>query len=297
MIDDWHKGEAMLNALRRRLPERRVDRTPTRSTGDVPSRAATARLSGALRERSSAYRDEASLNLQLIDALLRLDEPDAAARTLDDHRANLEAMAHDLQVVVADAAVEREAERVYAAYAATLEQPARGRPTPAAGRLHRRIVTLASAAAVALALVVPTQRIWPRTTLASMDSSPVQDDLATAKDRLDAARSWAWALRADAPRTRSGSARSRTADGVVRRHLRAIRTDEGQPAAGRSADGAPTDDEEASGVPSDLRNTNGGVADGLPDGPPAAVIPLRPDADLPVESDEMPQIDEGPEAG
>src|SRR5687768_10382700 len=75
----------------------------------VPSRVAQTRLSLALRDRAEAYRQDAVVDLTIVEALLRVDEAEAAARQLDDHRASLHAMARDLQVAVADAAVEREA--------------------------------------------------------------------------------------------------------------------------------------------------------------------------------------------
>ena len=161
----------------------------------APSAAAQARLSDALRDRADAYRQDASIDLTMVEALLRVDEPEAAARTIDGHREALLAMARDLQVVVADAAVEREAEAVCDAAQTTLAAATAGRRA-AAGGLRRRVLTLAGAAAVVVALVLPQARVSPRTTLASVQGGSAQDDLATALDRLEAAKSWARALRA-----------------------------------------------------------------------------------------------------
>ncbi|MPZ72142.1 MAG: hypothetical protein GEU74_02750 [Nitriliruptorales bacterium] len=150
---------------------------------EVPSGIARARLSGALRERAGAYRHDAAVDLTIVEALLRLDEPEAAARHLDGHRASLHAMARDLQVAVADATLEREAERVYLACAET-PGPRRTRCTR-----RRRAFALTGAAAVALVLLLPSGRASPRATLASlMDRRTSPDELSAAWERLDAAR-------------------------------------------------------------------------------------------------------------
>lgn len=166
---------------------------PTQGPRDrTPSAAAQARLSGALRDRAEAYRQDASIDLTIVEALLRVDEPEAAARTIDGQRQALLAMARDLQVAVADAAVEREAEAVCDAAQSSLTPAVR---TPAGG-LRRRVLALAGAAAVVVALIVPQARLAPRTTLASVQGGSAQDDLTSALDRLEAAKSWARALRA-----------------------------------------------------------------------------------------------------
>ena len=170
----------------------------------TPSAAAQARLSGALRDRAEAYRQDASIDLTMVDALLRVDQPEAAARTIDGQRQALLAMARDLQVAVADAAVEREAEAVCEA-----AQTALGRapvpPHAAAGGLRRRVLVMTGAAAVVVALALPQARVSPRTTLASVQGGSTQDDLTSALDRLEAAKYWARALRA-AEATGSGPA-------------------------------------------------------------------------------------------
>lgn len=186
-----------------------------------PSRAAQARLSGALRDRADAYRQDASIDLTIVEALLRLDEAEAAAKTLDEHRASLHAMARDLQVAVADAAVEREAEFVCEAVAEELRLPL---PRAATG-LRRRVLAVTGAAAVVVALVLPTARFSPRTTLASFDNLSASSGIAAARERLEVARSWASALRADA--TATEAARSTTADAprraaTVARQVRSI---------------------------------------------------------------------------
>lgn len=169
-------------------------RSTSSSPDRAPSAAAQARLSGALRDRADAYRQDASIDLTMVEALLRVDEPEAAARTIDGHREALLAMARDLQVAVADAAVEREAEAVCEAAHTSLSRAPL--PVRASVGLRRRVLTLAGAAAVVVALVLPQARVSPRTTLASVQGGSAQDDLDTALDRLEAAKSWARALRA-----------------------------------------------------------------------------------------------------
>lgn len=197
---------------------RRRDSIPTGGRERPPSAIAQARLSEALRDRAQTYRQDASVDLTMLDALLRLDHPEAAARALDDHRASLLAMAHDLQVAVADAAVEREAERVCSA----VQQAQVHRPL--VSTVRRRALAVTGAAAVVLALVLPTARFSPRTTLTSMEGrSAYNDDVAAARERLEAARTWARALRADTVSQRSEArtaAPSPVADAVVRSTLR-----------------------------------------------------------------------------
>ena len=156
----------------------------------APSVTAQARLSDALRDRADAYRQDASLDLTMIEALLRLDEPEAAARTIDGHREALLAMARDLQGVVADAAVEREAEAVCHAVQSSTRTPA------AVGGVRRRVLTMAGAAAVVVALILPQARLYPRTTLTSVQGDSSQNDISGALQRLEAAKTWARALRA-----------------------------------------------------------------------------------------------------
>ena len=188
----------------------------------VPSAAARARLSEALRDRAEAYRTDATVDLTIVEALLKLDEPEAAARTLDDHRASLQAMVRDLQVAVADAAVEREAERVWEACASSMDAPTSG----GMGGLRRRALTFAGAAAVVLALVLPAGRLSPRTILASMEQRAAADDAAAARERLEAAKTWARALRAqqaaDWQSNAEYAARSAAHADVVRTKVRAI---------------------------------------------------------------------------
>ena len=188
--------------------------------GSPPSRVAQERLSAALRERAEAYRHGASVDLTLVEALVKFDEPEAAARTLDDHRASLAAMARDLQVVVADAAVEREAERVWEACAAAEAGP-RAEP----GGLRRRLLTLTSAAAMALVMLLPAVpgRLSPRTMLTSLDDRGSLNDVFAARERLEAARTWARALRADhAVATVAANERSATRSDVVRGKIRSL---------------------------------------------------------------------------
>jgi hypothetical protein len=184
----------------------------------IPSAVAQSRLSDALRGRATAYRHDAAVDLTLVDALLRMDQPEAAARQLDDHRASLQAMARDLQVVVADAAVEREAELVYQACAASLA------PDAQPSSLRRRVLAMAGAAAVMLALLLPTGRIVPRTTLANlMDrDSALDDEVVAARDRLEAARFWARLARDGSEIAATTTTASPRARALVREKVRSI---------------------------------------------------------------------------
>lgn len=188
----------------------------------APSAIAQARLSDALRDRASSYRHDATVDLTLVEALLKLDEPEAAARTIDDHRALLQAMARDLQVAVADATVEREAERVVTASASRASLPAE----PVRLGLRRRVLIITGAAAVAVALLLPTPRLSPRTMLASMDERTDSDDVSVARERLEAAKTWARALRAEqasgAGAAPELSARTAARNDMVRRKVRSI---------------------------------------------------------------------------
>ena len=182
-----------------------------------PSAVAQARLSGALRDRAEAYRQDAAVDLTIVEALLRLDEAEAAAKQLDEHRESLRAMARDLQVAVADAAVEREAERVYQACAEALT-PVRGSHSG----LRRRVLALSGAAAVAVALLLPTS-ISPRTTLASLvDRRASFDDLTAARERLQAARDWARVLRDETSQAPRPLRTPQGSPGLVRGKVRAL---------------------------------------------------------------------------
>lgn len=187
----------------------------------APSHAARERLSDALHDRAEAYRQDAAVDLTLMEVLLRSDEPEAAARTLAHHRASLLAMADDLQAVVAGAAVEREAELVCEA---SLAPPA---PAPTRfERLRHRALALTGAAAVAVALFVPAARVSPRTMLTSLGETNIEPASA-ARERLVAARSWARALRADAAGAltvpaQGSHSRSAPRDATVRSKVRAV---------------------------------------------------------------------------
>lgn len=184
-----------------------------------PSPVAQARLSDALHDRAEAYRQDATLDLTILEALLKLDEPEAAVRQLDNHRAVLAAMARDLQVVVADAAVEREAERVCEASAAAVADVA---VVAEPVGLRRRALALTSAAAVALLLVLPSGRLVPRTVLTSMEDRGSLSDAAAARERLEAAKTWARALRADQAAAAESDREIATRRSVVRKKVRAI---------------------------------------------------------------------------
>lgn len=156
-----------------------------------PSQAAQQRLSGVLRDKAQAYHADATVDLTIMEALLRLDEPEAAAKALADHRETLRAMAADLQLAVADAAVEREAEQL--CHTAASQLPAPRRRTG----LRSRVLAGAGAAALAVALILPTGRFTPRTTLTSAHDGGSDEEAGAARERFEAARSWARALRAD----------------------------------------------------------------------------------------------------
>jgi len=170
----------------RPLPDPAADapRTP-------PSSAAQARLGHALRDRAEAYRTDATVDLMLVEALLRMNELEAAARTLDEHRACLQSMARDLQVVVADAAVEREEERVSETCAGPVPGTSGTRTW-----LRRRAVAFAGAATLAVALLLPVHRISPRLSLVSSEARATQDEISAARQRLVQARSTAAGVRA-----------------------------------------------------------------------------------------------------
>lgn len=182
----------------------------------APSRTAQARLTEALRDRAEAYRTDATVDLTLVDVLVRMDQLEAAARTLDDHRASLHAMAQDLQVVVADAAVEREAERVYDTCLRQLRPGALQ-----VGGVRRRLLALTGAAAVFVALLLPSTRISPRTMLASIEDRVTHDEVAEARSRLEAARSTAAAVRAEV-REPQPAAPEALGDPAVRKQVRAL---------------------------------------------------------------------------
>jgi hypothetical protein len=212
-------------------PTRHPESLPDAAAGaeSVPSRTAQGRLTEALRDCADAYRADASVDLALVDVLVRMDQLEAAARTLDEHRASLHALAEDLQVVVADAAVEREAERVYDTCLREL-RPSAGH----IGGLRRRLVALTGAAAVFAALLLPSGRIFPRTTLASIEGRVTHDEVAAARSRLDAARLTADALRADR-RDLPVEAPEALRDPAVRKQVRAILANSGRSASAEAA--------------------------------------------------------------
>ena len=253
----------------------------------VPSHVAQSRLSLALRDRAEAYRQEATADLTIVDALLRVDEAEAAARQIDDHRASLHAMARDLQVVVADAAVEREAERVYEACAAAITPPSEPRSV-----LRRRVLAVTGAAAVALALVLPSGRMSPRATLANLvDRRTAFDDITAARERLQAAREWARVLRQDtAPQS------PRRSNALVRDKVRSIlAADATGGSAALSLGGVSSlDAQRAKRRPSGETETGkprtlAPVVPLKPPNPPRSAEPLK--SDLPVDDDDVRSFD------
>jgi hypothetical protein len=206
------------------MPRRGDAVSPAPGTPDqAPSSVARARLSEALRERTQTYQHEASVDLTMLGALLRLDRPEAAVKSLEEQRASLHALARDLQVAVAEAAVEREAELVCAA---AEQMRAQSGPVNARG-FRGRVMAMVGAAAVVVALVLPTARFAPRTTLVNVEgSASAYADLAASRGRLEAARSVARALRSDTASVEDSEAEAatprQTSDPVVRKTLRPI---------------------------------------------------------------------------
>lgn len=249
-----------------------------------PSRAAQARLSGALRDRADAYRQDASLDLTILEALIRLDEAEAAVRTLDNHRASLHAMARDLQVVVADAAVEREAESVCEAIAGELTPP----PARTATGLRKRVLALTGAAAVVVALVLPAARFSPRTVLASVEGRSASDAIATARERLENARATASAVRADA----AGSTATTTASRPTRATVVAdkVRTILAADISGGSAATSVSPPAEVTDLAAYRDRRGGGSAAAQPpDAQPPADEPEEPvGVDVPAGGDAVP---------
>ena len=244
----------------RQLPDAAAGAEP------APSRIAQQRLTGALRDRADAYRADATVDLALVDVFVQMDQLEAAARTLDDHRASLRAMAQDLQVVVADAAVEREAERVYDTVLRQL------RPAAPTGGVRRRLLALTGAAAVFVALLLPSTRISPRTIMASIEDRVTHDEVAEARSRLDAARATAQAVRDQQPVDIQAPPALQHA--AVRKQVRAIlAADQGESAAPLSND--------AVTALSDVRATKSRAAVQRPAPRPrqdeelAPVVPLR----------------------
>ena len=246
----------------------------------TPSAAAQARLSGALRDRAEAYRQDALIDLTMVDALLRVDQPEAAARTIDGQRQALLAMARDLQVVVADAVVEREAEAVCEAAQTNLSRV----PVPsraAAGGLRRRVLAMTGAAAVVVALVLPQARVSPRTTLTSVQGGSTQDDLTSALDRLEAAKSWARALRAD-----EAAASGPAAVVPLRRSASTSRSLDDLAADASGGSAAPTSTSAEVVDPEAFRSTRRAAGTGEQ---PTASEPDEPLVDTPVPNDTVPR--------
>jgi hypothetical protein len=232
----------------------------------APSLVAQTRLEDALRGRADAYRVETSVDLTMLETLLSLDDVEAAAQTLEEHRASLLAMAHDLQVVVADAAVEREAERVWETCLEDLELRKQ-----AQSGLRRRLLAVTGAVAVVVALLLPTGRITPRTTLVSVDERSAPDDVLAARDRLAAAQSTAAAVRAQAE---AFAERTDARNAVVRHTVRALLA-AGSGTAGQQPEKPPAEVTVLSRVRAAKDRVRNTTETGYGDRPPAPVIPLR----------------------
>jgi hypothetical protein len=105
------------------------------------------RLGTQLARRSEAYRIRLAVDLTLVGALLKMGKPEAALRAMEEHRLTLLAYKAEVEAAVADAVVEREAERVVAAAAADLEGQGAVEKSAATPRFSapRRLVAAAAA--------------------------------------------------------------------------------------------------------------------------------------------------------
>jgi len=125
-----------------------------------------------------------AVDLTLVGALLRLGKPEAALRAMEEHRLALRAYKAEIEAAVADAVVEREAERVLAAAAADVERHEAVERPAATPRFSapRRLVAAAAAAFVLVALGA-VSAVRP-------SSPPVLDDAeeVAARSQLSAAR-------------------------------------------------------------------------------------------------------------
>lgn len=120
---------------------------PDAGRGAAPSDAATRRLGSALSDSVGGYRSRLEFDLQIVDRLSAEGDLEAAAIVLQAHIDALSAFSDEVERLVADAAVEREAESVVDD---ALDDPA---PPAEAVPSSRRLVPVLLAAVAALALV------------------------------------------------------------------------------------------------------------------------------------------------
>lgn len=134
----------------RKRGARRVGAPSSRPLRDL----AGGRLGTQLARRSEAYRIRLAVDLTLVGALLRMGKPEAALRAMEEHRLTLLAYKAEVEAAVADAVVEREAERVVAAAAADIERHEGVETVVPAPRFSapRRLVAAAAATFVLLGL-------------------------------------------------------------------------------------------------------------------------------------------------
>jgi hypothetical protein len=145
--------------------------------------------------RGAAYRTRAGMDLLLVDALVRLGRPEAAAQAVEEHSRVLRAYVAQLESVIADASVEREAEEVLADAVARMDVPAAQAarapavpPTAAvvpAPRRRRALVGALAAAVLALAGMLPTTGVLQGP--GTMDQATSWEET---RAELEAARQW-----------------------------------------------------------------------------------------------------------
>src|SRR5688572_32211678 len=80
--------------------------------GPTPSDGAAERLARTLHERTAEYRTDATIDLTMVEALLKVEGPEAASEALDGHASSLGALVADLHAALAEATVERDAEAI-----------------------------------------------------------------------------------------------------------------------------------------------------------------------------------------
>lgn len=252
----------------------------------LPTDAAAQRLAEALSERTERFRTASTVDFTMIDALLRMNAPGAAADALEDSRSALVQLAEQLHTTLAEAAEEREAAAVVAA---APRPPDVADPEPAwrvrasqhrwTGPIRRTIVAATGAATLALALVLPSVRETPRadTELTSADAGSSIADSPSARGRITTSR------RDVTDSASGGTARSWTPSSVDEAGSRPP-----PPVSRSTTRGGGTAEDVGpqpgvSALPAvDLQSSvPAPAASRLDEGPPASVIPLRPDIALP----------------
>jgi hypothetical protein len=115
--------------------------------GPTSFHTAAERLARTLHERTAEYRTDATIDLTMVDALLKTEGPAAASEALDDHACSLDALVADLHLALAEATVERDAEAIL--------ETARSGVEPPSGLVQRlRATVLGVAGAITLLATV-----------------------------------------------------------------------------------------------------------------------------------------------